>query len=151
MRSRDDAVPAGAAVERALTLGLCGIGERPGARTWSARRPAHDAEERRDRRIARFSAAPDGSFVWTRDVDGLLWLGRMTGAVRRDTASEAKAVDLVHVRPCEWLPRPVDPQRVPPAVRATFARGGRNWQQIHDPDVSALSARLWEQRGSDPR
>jgi len=31
-------------------------------------------------------------------------------------------------------------------VLATFGRGGRNFQQIHDPDVAAHSLRLWQQQ-----
>ena len=51
--------------------------------------------------------------------------------------------DLVHVRDCTWLPDPVPDAQVPPAVTRTFARGGRNFQQVHDPSVEEQSAALW--------
>lgn len=57
---------------------------------------------------------------------------------------DALATDLVHVRACDWLARPVPPERVPAATLATFARGGRNFQQTHDATVGADSAALWQ-------
>ncbi|QEW00118.1 GAF domain-containing protein [Microbacterium caowuchunii] len=148
MRSRRDDVPPGAAVERALTAGLCGfggaLGTVPATAAEAARLAAVRYDERLARRIERFAAVPDAAYVWTRDEDGLFWLGRLTGGWRYDASPPAEAVDLVHVRPCHWTAAPVDPAALPAAVRATFARGGRNWQEIHDPEVSALSAALWD-------
>jgi hypothetical protein len=108
------------------------------------RQPGED--ERLTRRRERFAAAPDGAFVWTKDADGLLWLGRIAGGIREDRSPEAIDVDLIHVRPCRWLAVPVEEPIAPPAVRATFRRGGRNWQEIHNGDVSRLSAALWDER-----
>jgi hypothetical protein len=130
MRSRRDDVDPFAAVERALTLGLCGMGEAD--------------DEPAARRLERFAAVPDGAFVWTRDVDGLTYLGRLAGELRRDASLEAVAVDLVHVRGCTWRQSPVPDQHLPPAVTCTFGRGGRNFQQIHDPDVARLTQALWD-------
>ncbi|MGE2714241.1 GAF domain-containing protein [Mycolicibacterium litorale] len=134
MRSRDDGVDVGQTVARARRLGVCGFGER-----------GVDGE-RLTRRIARFVDIPDGALAWTRDPDGLFWLGRIEGPYRRDTSSAAKAVDLVHVRPCHWLPDPFLEPEVPAAVLATYRRGGRNFQQTHDPAVGAESLRRWEER-----
>lgn len=148
MRSRDDRVSAGLAVERALVLGACGVGgilETPPASLAEALAAVDAAHgERTARRLERFAAAPDGAFVWTRDGDGLLWLGRLEGPWRYDAGAAARDVDLVHVRPCRWLTAPVPPIEVPAAVRATFARGGRNWQQIRDGDAAGASVALWE-------
>ncbi len=130
MRSRRDDVDPHAAVERALRLGLCGIGE--------------VTDERTARRLERFAAVPQGAFVWTRDGEGLTYLGRLTGEHRRDDSPAAEDVDLVHVRDCTWLPDPVEDAQVPPAVRHTFARGGRNFQQVHDPYVEEQTAVLWD-------
>lgn len=134
MRSRDDAVPDGLGVERALTAGVCGLGGRL-ARTPAsldeavgAAREEHD--DRLARRIARFAAAPDGAYVWTRDADGAYLLGIVSGSWRYDDDPAALAADLVHVRDCRWAPDPIDERDVPPAVAETFARGGRNWQRI---------------------
>lgn len=93
-----------------------------------------DADERR---IARFGSVPTGSFVWTRDPDGAFFLGRVSGPLREVTTD----VGLNRVRPCDWLDDPIlDP---PPGVAATFARGGRNFQQIHAAGIEERTAALW--------
>ncbi|WP_309103764.1 GAF domain-containing protein [Microbacterium sp.] len=148
MRSRRDDVPDGPAVERALTLGVCGMGGRlmpPPPSLEDALAAAHaQLGDRVARRIERFAAAADGAFVWTRDIDDQVWLGRLAGPWRYDPAPDALDVDLVHVRSCDWLEAPVSPAALPPAVRVAFARGGRNWQRIRADDVSTLTAALWE-------
>src|SRR5688572_10160171 len=130
MRFRRDDVDQRLAVERALLHGLCGMGE--------------VTDDRATRRLERFAAVPEGAFVWTRDGDGSTYLGRMTGLWRRDDDPAAVAADLVHVRDCSWLSDPVPDRHLPPAVTRTFARGGRNFQRIHDPDVEAQTAALWD-------
>ena len=132
MRSRRDGIDFGATIDRALTLGLCGFG---GA--------AHNS--RLTRRIERFRDVDDGSFVWTRDPDGLYWLGRIQGPYYYDSDDDAAALDLVHVRECRWLPMPLLEPTVPAAVIATFRRGGRNFQQTHHPTVGVESQRLWDE------
>jgi hypothetical protein len=132
MWSRRDDVDFGATIERARAHGLCGFG--------SAGSPA----DRLARRIDRFRDVERGSFVWTRDPDGLYWLGRITGSYFHDTDDDAAAVDLVHVRECRWLTEPLLEPEVPHAVIATFRRGGRNFQQTHDATVGAESQRLWD-------
>lgn len=147
MRSRRDDIDHGAAVERALTGVVCGLGgilEPPPAslaEAIDALAVQHD--ERTARRVERFAAVPEGAFVWTRDVDGLFWLGRLDGAWRYDASRPAAEVDLVHVRECAWRHAPVAEERVPPGVRLAFARGGRNWQEIRDPDAALAAARVW--------
>lgn len=137
MRSRSDEIDLGATVERARRLGLCGLGQR--VRNLGER-------ERLARRIARFAEVGEGSFVWTRDADGLYWLGRIDGPYFYDDDAAALAVDLVHVRPCRWLLEPVLESDVPTAVVATFGRGGRNFQQTHGDAVNTQTARIWHQR-----
>ena len=127
LRSRRDDVDHAAAVERALRLGVVGMGEA--------------TDERAERRLDRFAAAPVGAFVWTRHPDGRTYVGRLTGPLRHDAGGAA--VDLVNVRDCDWGGPPVDPSLVPAAVAQTFARGGRNLQQIHPGDVEAQTASLW--------
>jgi len=147
MRSRDDAVPRGVGPERALELGICGIGGRlePAPGSLAEALVAADAQSgiRLAWRIERFAKAPIGAFVWTRDVDGLTYLGRIAGPWAYDAGEDAAAADLVHVRRCEWLAHPIDQAEVPAGVRATFARNGRNWQRIHDDEAERLSAVLW--------
>lgn len=135
MRSRDDAVDHAAALRRALAEGVCAIGGR-------LSRPPYDLgealvllEEEHGPRVAarlrRFADEADGTLAWTRDAEGGWWSGVLDGAWRYDTDPQAHRLDLVHVRPCAW--REVADADVPPAVRASFARGGRNLQRIHAP------------------
>ncbi|HEX6460458.1 MAG TPA: hypothetical protein VF032_16170 [Thermoleophilaceae bacterium] len=44
----------------------------------------------------------------------------------------------------QWLARPFGEDEVPPAVSATFARGGRNLQRMHDAAAERRTADLWE-------
>ncbi|RDH76453.1 GAF domain-containing protein [Mycolicibacterium moriokaense] len=133
MRSRRSDVDFGATIERARALGLCGFGS------------GGSSAGRLARRIERFRDVENGSFVWTRDPDGLYWLGRIHGPYFHDDDAAAVAVDLVHVRECLWLPEPLLEPNVPAAVVATFGRGGRNFQQTHDGTVSAESQALWDE------
>lgn len=137
LRSRDDSIDPRATIGRARRLGRCGFGQQ-------VRNPAE--AERLAARVDRFAAAADGSFVWTRDQDGLFWLGRLDGPYFRDDDDDAVAVDLVHVRPCSWLDEPLLEAEVPAAVIATFRRGGRNFQQTHDGSVSQQTQRIWDRR-----
>lgn len=141
MRSRTDAVDPQATIDRARRLGVCGFGER-------VSQPAE--EERLVRRVARFAELDDGSFVWTRDTDGSFWLGRISGPYFYDADKAAAAVDLVHVRPCEWLSVPLLEQDVPAAVIATFRRGGRNFQEIHHPSIDVETQTIWVARTNHP-
>lgn len=134
MRSRNDAVAPQATIDRARRLGLCGFGQ------FVSRPPER---ERLARRVARFADLDEGSFVWTRDTDGWFWLGRISGPYGYDADEAAAAVDLVHIRPCEWLATPILEQDVPAAVVATFRRGGRNFQQIHHPSIDRETQRIW--------
>ena len=131
MRSRRNDIDLQPTIDRALAMGLVGFGDA-------------GADERLARRIDRFAEVPDGSFVWTRDTEGLYWLGRISGPLRHD--DDGVGVDLVHVRPCRWLADPVLESEVPAAVLATFARGGRNFQQTHAPGVGDQTAAIWQKR-----
>ncbi|MGC4936431.1 GAF domain-containing protein [Kribbella sp. DT2] len=146
MRSRRDDVPDGLAVDRALDLGLCGIGGTlhppPSTLDDAIERLSTSYDERAARRLHRFAEVPDGSFVWTREIDGLYRLGCLAGPWRYDASPAAVEADLVHVRPCVWAPRPY--AEVPAEVASTFSRGGRNFQRIRD--AGAATAELWTQR-----
>jgi hypothetical protein len=131
MRSRRDDVDVQDTLDRAMRLGVCGFGG-----------DQHD--ERVARRIRRFADAAVGSLVWTRDAEGLYWLGRIEGPYFHD--DDGAAVDLVHVRQCHWLSTPLVEAEVPAAVVATFGRGGRNFQQTHDARVGPDSERIWNER-----
>jgi hypothetical protein len=136
MRSRVEGIELRATIERARRLGLCGFGALVNGR---------DERDRLRRRVARFADVEEGAFVWTRDADGLFWLGRINGTYFYDRDDDAAAVDLVHVRPCDWLTEPLIEPDVPAAVAATFRRGGRNFQATHDPSVSQETQKIWDQ------
>lgn len=143
---RSDRVPAGAATARALELSLCGLGGilpyPPGSLEQAVVAAGDVHDDRLARRLRRFADAPAGAFVWTR-MDEEYYLGRLTGPWRYDSNAAAREVDLVHVRDCRWHPEPVAPVQVPGAVRATFARGGRNWQRIRSAEAFSETERWW--------
>jgi hypothetical protein len=137
MRSRNDAIQPQATIDRARRLGVCGFGRLV--------RQAGE-RERLARRVTRFAELDEGSFVWTRDPHGWFWLGRISGPYVHDADETAAAVDLVHIRPCEWLSMPILEHEVPAAVVAAFRRGGRNFQEIHHPSISTETQRIWDAR-----
>ena len=122
MRARARDAPSGAGADYGVAHGLVGIGDTAEAR------------------VSRFAAAPDGAFVWTRDTHGDYWLGRITGPLR---PAARDAAGLTHVRPADWLDRPIGEPEVPAGVAATFARGGRNFQRTHGDTVERRTAELW--------
>jgi len=134
MRSRIDEVDAGLAVERALELGLVGVGGRlstpPRDAADAIARVSDEHDDRVARRLERFIAVPDGAEVWTRDPAMLFHRGVVTGPWRYDADPAAYAVDLAHVRPCAWDEDALAEHELPAAVAATFRRGGRNFQRI---------------------
>ena len=143
MRARDRDLPPGAGAEFGLANGLVGIGDQlPGTppTLQEAVLAAHEVHgAKAARMLAGFAAVPDGSLVWTRDAQDAYRLGRIDGPwryVEHETG-------IVHVRPTYWLPEPQDP---PPAVVATFARGGRNFQRIRDELTERLSAACFPDR-----
>ncbi|ADB29470.1 hypothetical protein Kfla_0346 [Kribbella flavida DSM 17836] len=147
LRSRRDEVPAGLAVDRALSEGVCGFGGAlippPPDLDAAVEGLTSTYDERAGRSLRRFADVPDGAFVWTREPDGLYHLGRLTGPWRYDDSPAAAAADLVHVRPCEWLERAFAETDVPAGTAYTFSRGGRNFQRIRDPQVEDATAALW--------
>jgi len=130
--SRLDDVDRAEAVSWALERQLCGVGGRLEvaprdldeavslvALSWDARVAA---------RLRRFAEVESGATVWTRDGEGLFYVGELVGPWRYDPRRTAYEVDLAHVRPCRWSAGSVEP---PPTVLASFGRGGRNFQRIH--------------------
>lgn len=93
--------------------------------------------------LDRFATVPDGVFVWTRDLSGGYHLGRIRGPMHEDHSPGAVEVGIVYVRPARWLKRVLSEAEVPNGVAATFARGGRNFQRIHDAEAERFTAELW--------
>jgi hypothetical protein len=145
MRARDRELPAGLGAEHGLAHGLVGIGDALAAppATIEDAVAAAGAEHgaKAGRMLRRFADLPLGALVWTRDRAGGYHLGRLAGPWRYDSSPAASAVGIHHVRPARWLA--IEPDEVPRAVAATFARGGRNLQRINDGPAERASADLW--------
>lgn len=149
MRPRDRELPPGAGAEHGLAHGLVGIGDALAAAPRSlddaVAAAAAEHGEKAGRMVRRFAEASDGAFVWTRVGDGSYRLGRLAGPWRYDDSATARAAGIHHVRPADWLDRPFGEHEVPPAVAATFARGGRNFQRIRDAGTERATAALWRE------
>jgi hypothetical protein len=125
MRARGhDALP-GVGADHGVAHGVVGIGDTAEAR------------------ISRFAEVSNGAFVWTRDTDGMYWVGRIAGPLRPAGPTAREVAGLTHVRAADWLDRPFGEHDVPVAVAATFARGGRNFQRTHGDAVERRTAEIW--------
>jgi hypothetical protein len=151
MRSRVAPVAAGEGADAAIARGLVGIGERvePSPPTEAAAVLALTMEhgEKAGRMLHHFAELADGVFVWTRQADGLYRLGRIIGPWRYDDSPEMAAVGIHHVRPASWSEHAFSDESVPGAVFQTFARGGRNFQRIHDRQAELHTQRYWARYG----
>jgi hypothetical protein len=147
MRARSVDAPPGAGARFGLAAGVVGIGEPlaspPLSLDDAVEATAAEHGAKAARMLRRFAHLPDGAFVWTRDADGLFWLGRVDGPWGYDGTPAALGVGIPNVRPATWLDRPFGGDEVPAAVAATFARGGRNLQRTHDRGAERRTAELW--------
>lgn len=155
MRARDRDASPGAGAQFGVAHGVVGIGDRlrraPRSLDAAVAAAGREHGAKAARMLERFAALPDGVFVWTRDGDGAYHLGRVAGPWRYDDSAAAREVGIHHVRPATWLERRFAEDEVPPAVAATFARGGRNLQRTHDARAEERTAALWaEAGGGDP-
>lgn len=145
-RERPDVAP-GAGAAFGLEHGLVGTGDALDVVPESVEEAVAAARDRHGekagRLLGRFAEHPEGSYVWTRDADGGLHLGRITGPWRYEDSPAARAVGIHHVRPTTWAPGPVPEDDVPAAVAHTFGRGGLNLQRTHDEAAEEQSAALW--------
>src|SRR5690606_25368467 len=101
--------------------------------------------EKAGRMIARFADLPEDSLLWTQTAEAEFRLGKLQGPWRYDESPEARRTGIRQVRPARWLLEPFGPGSAPGGVIEVFARGGLNFQQIHDPDAVELSNRLWRE------
>jgi hypothetical protein len=130
MRARGHDAPPGTGAEFGLAHDLVGIGDTAEAR------------------ISRFASVPDGAFVWTRDTEGMYWVGRLAGPLHPAGAAAHETAGLTHVRAADWLDTPLGEHDVPEAVAATFARGGLNFQRTHGHAVERRTAEIWSAEAS---
>jgi KTSC domain-containing protein len=149
MRARDRELPPGLGAEHGVACGLVGIGDAlPVAPATLGAAIAAAAEAHGDkaaRMLDAFAELSDGAFVWTHVTDGTYRLGRIAGPWRYDDSPAAHAVGIHHVRPAQWLDRRLVEDEVPGAVAHTFARGGRNFQRVHDEPAERRTAALWDE------
>ncbi|MGB0120110.1 MAG: hypothetical protein WBP55_04050 [Solirubrobacterales bacterium] len=99
--------------------------------------------QKTSRMISRFASLPDGSLIWTQIDEDSYCLGRLTGQWRYDSSGDAGQAGIVHLRPVEWIPEKIPIEKVPPAVLDSFARGGKNFQQIRASEAGPSSRQLW--------
>ena len=150
MRARAIDAPPDAGAAFGLEHGVVGIGERldepPGSLEEAIQATRAQHGDKAARMLRAFAELPHGTLVWTR-ADGFFHLGRISGPWRYDDSSEALKTGIHNVRAATWLSRPFGEDEVPPAVSATFARGGRNLQRTHDSAAERRTADLWEKWG----
>jgi hypothetical protein len=148
MRSRVRDVPAGAGADFGVAHGLVGIGEAldgcPQSLPDAILAVTQVHGEKAGRMVARFADLPDGTFVWTRQLDGAYRLGRIRGTWRYEDSAAAREVGIHQVRPTVWSPRRFGDDDVPAAVARTFARGGRNLQRTHDEAAERQTLDTWQ-------
>jgi hypothetical protein len=144
MRARDRDAPEGAGADHGVAHGLVGTGDAQDPAPATVEAAVDRAGRKAGRMVRRFADLPDGTFVWTRTGDGRHRLGRIAGSWRYDDSAAARTVGIHHVRSAEWLERSYGEEETPAAVLATFARGGRNLQRIHDDSAERETAARWD-------
>ena len=91
----------------------------------------------------RFAAAPNGSFVWTRDVDGTYLVGQLRGGWEYDASAEAATADVRHIRPVAWAPKRLLGSEVPGGVVRAFSRRGSSFDRIRDSHAALFTQLLY--------
>lgn len=81
-----------------------------------------------------------GDLVWSRNWDGVYFLGRVTGEWHYDDTGEHYRADIINFRTCEWHRIGVA-DKVPGAVRNSFSRG-RVLQVVNSTTALAYSTKL---------
>lgn len=153
MRARDRDAGQFEGAHYGFERGLVGIGGElspsPANLEESVLRAADRIDPKTSRMIRNFASLPEGSYVWTQTGESEYRLGLITGPWSYDSSPKATAVGIFQVRPAEWLPVPFTLKTTPLPVIDTFARGGRNFQRIRDPEAGPATHRLWIQATTD--
>jgi hypothetical protein len=101
--------------------------------------------------VLRFEAAPTGSYVWSRDMNGRYLLGVLAGEWEYDASPDAEEVDLQNFRRVRWARRSLLDDEVPAAVVRAFSGRGSSFTQIHSEFARMMSPRLYAQlKGRKP-
>ena len=80
-----------------------------------------------------------GDLIWTRNAQGMYFLGQITGPWKYKSDKEYMDADLVNIRPCNWMKIGLQ-DAVPGKVLASF-RGSSAVQQVHD-DIACKYSQL---------
>jgi hypothetical protein len=88
--------------------------------------------------------AAEGDFIWTRDLSGRFWVGRITGPYRYDNSAKAKELDTHQVREAQWSPRPLNDLEVPGAVIRAFSGTSTSFSRIWNLGARHYTAWVWE-------
>jgi len=90
----------------------------------------------------------DGDFCWTRDWNGVYYVGQICGAWQYLHGDEANNFDVHCVRPCNWL-RVGLLDAVPGAVERSFGPS-RTVQAVSDETAEAYSRHVYCQLSGKP-
>ncbi|TAE83530.1 MAG: hypothetical protein EAZ74_00680 [Alphaproteobacteria bacterium] len=88
-----------------------------------------------------------GDHIWTRDKNGIYYLGKVTGEWNYQFTEEAHQLDIPNQIPCAWK-KIGNEEHVPGKVIACF-RASRAFQAIPDDDVERFSSWLYVNNGTD--
>ncbi len=81
--------------------------------------------------------------IWTRDKQGIYYIGRIKGDWRYETSPDCKKADIVNVRGCEWH-KVGTVGDIPGKIVSSFARS-RTVQKIRNDSVMRFSKNLYNQ------
>ena len=88
--------------------------------------------------------AQEGDVVWTRDLDGRYWVGRITGPFRYGGSKAAWSHDLHQTRPVAWAPRTLDELETPGDVIRAFTGIGQSICRIPSDTARRISIPILE-------
>lgn len=89
--------------------------------------------------------AQEGDFVWTRDLSGAFWVGRIAGPYRYENSAQAKAVDTHQVRDVEWGSRALNDLEVPGAIIRAFSGQATSFSRMWNEGARRYTAWLWDE------
>ncbi len=82
--------------------------------------------------------------IWTRDIDGIYYLGRITSDWYYDTSKIAARADIVNVRKCDW--RKIGTIASVPGKLVNCFIPARTLQQVHDETVNLFSQIIYNEK-----
>lgn len=84
--------------------------------------------------------------IWTRDRDGVYYLGRITSAWFYDTSKEASQADIVNVRKCDW--KKIGTIGTVPGKLVNCFIPARTLQQVNDETVNLFSQLTYNEKSN---